>query len=274
MKNKQNNRHFLNLQRNAVGRIISIALCAALLSPLAACKNADNAAPAVSDESTASSKASETKEPDKVNESTVTSESSTASESSVPVSESVASESSEKEESVSSPDSSEPTESSETESTESLTEETFSFSVPTSAFTEKIDDDFVSLAEQKGVKVSRTEDTIVFTVPKSAGRNVTDDYKKRFEKDDETSSESTIKKIKINDSFDVVEFYVTDEFEDSMDSLAILVFPRVVSYLQLFSEKIKSEDDVRYTNRIINMNTNEVISEGIIPDDLSKAASE
>ena len=66
MKNKQNNRHFLNLRRNAVGRIISIALCTALLSPLAACKNADNATPTVSDELTASSKESEAKEPDKV----------------------------------------------------------------------------------------------------------------------------------------------------------------------------------------------------------------
>ena len=57
-------------------------------------------------------------------------------------------------------------------------------------------------------------------------------------------------------------------FETSVQSLALLLYIKPMGDLQMLTG-IKSEEEVRYNQKIININTNEIISESIMPEDFS-----
>ena len=139
------------------------------------------------------------------------------------------------------------------------------FSIATSETTNAFDDILIPIVENKGIKVSREDDTLSFTASESICREIANEYKDYYNNQPE-NDKSTIKLVKISDNFDTVEFFVTKEFEKSADSLGVLLFSHPMTVLQLLTGK--SFDQVHYTNRVINIDTNEIITEGIMPDDL------
>lgn len=139
------------------------------------------------------------------------------------------------------------------------------FSIATSETTNGFDDVLIPIVENKGINVSREGNTLSFTASESICKEIANEYKDYYNNQPE-NDKSTIKTIKISDNFDVVEFFVTNEYERSADSLGVLLFSHPMTVLQLLTGK--SLDQVHYTNRVINIDTNEIINEGIIPDDI------
>lgn len=245
-------------------KIISIILCAALLVPFTACGTVSDSTPTDSG-LTSNVESSETVS----TEETVSSElvSSNAASSEETQSEDV-SEVSSALTSSAQVDSSNPASAEKEESSESQQPDKYiDFSISTSQTTAGFDDPLCAIAEEKGVVINKDSETLSFTATDSVCSEIANEYRNYYNEQPESDT-STIKKIVINESYDTVEFYVTSEYTNSMDGLGVLLFTHVMTTLQLLSGK--DSDSVRYTNKVINIETNEIISETILPDDLEQ----
>lgn len=159
------------------------------------------------------------------------------------------------------------------ETTSTLTTEAseiVDFMISTSETTADIDNILISIVESKGILVTHDNANISFSAEQSVMNEIASEYCDKLHDNAESAdtSNSTIKKMFINDTYDTIEFYVTEEFTSSMDSLAILLYAQPMSELQILTGK--KIEDVHYTQKIIDVDTGEIIDEYIMPDDLSQ----
>ena len=237
-------------------KIISIILCAALLVPFTACGTVSDST-STDSESTSNVDSSETLSSELVS-SHAASSGKTQSEDVSDVSSALTS-STQTDSSISIS-----TENEET-SMSQQPDKSIDFSISTSQTTSGFDDTLCSIATEKGIVINNDNETLSFTASASVCKEIANEYKDYFTNQPESET-STIKKIFINDSYDIVEFYVTSDYENSMDSLGILLFSHVMTTLQLLSGR--DSDSIRYTNKIIDIDTNKIINESVFPDDI------
>lgn len=156
------------------------------------------------------------------------------------------------------------------EPTETPKEDLKDFSVSTSESLKGIDDKLVEIVENKGIEVTRTEENISFSATETLMKDIATEYKNKLEKmaqENSSNENDLIDSISIADDFSSIDFYVKDGFENSMGALGLLFYVQPMGELQMLTGV--KQQEIQYTQKIINVNTNEVISEAVIPDDLN-----
>lgn len=150
------------------------------------------------------------------------------------------------------------------------TSEKVDFEISTSATMADMDNILISIAESKGLIVAYDDVNISFSAEQSVMDEIALEFCNEINSNAASAdtSNSTLKGLLINDTYDTIEFYVTEEFMSSMDSLAVILYTQPMTELQILTGK--NIDDVCYTQKIINVDTGEIIDEYIMPDALSQ----
>ena len=139
------------------------------------------------------------------------------------------------------------------------------------------DEKLADIADSYGVEVhldeddAEYEDKIAFTTSKKTAAKIAEEYAEWLEGFGASGEDSNIKEIDISDSYDAIEFRLSGDLEGLEalgDSLLMIMYFQPMSELQMLTGV--AEDDVSYNQKVINLETNEVISEGTMPDDINK----
>lgn len=154
--------------------------------------------------------------------------------------------------------------------TEAPKEDLKEFLTPTSATTKAIDDELVKIAESKGLEVARTEENISFSGTQTIFSEIAEEYRNKLKEMSKGSEDDDdyISHIEIDDNYKSVTFYVEDGFENSFGALALLLYLQPMGELQMLDGTLF--EDVHYNQKVVNVNTQEVISEAVMPDALEK----
>lgn len=155
-----------------------------------------------------------------------------------------------------------------TEAPTEVPEEARLFSTSTSQMTKGFDDILFSVAESKGLEITYDEETLSFSAPQSVLSEIASEFCANLNNLYLTAdtTDSSLKKIVINNDYSVLDVYVTSDFTSSYEALSLLILVQPMGNLQMLAGKPKEE--VRYTQRVIDIDTGEIISEGIFPDDI------
>lgn len=164
-----------------------------------------------------------------------------------------------------------PTEKPTPKPTEKPTETEILFSTSTSILTQEIDKELIAITESKGISVTKTEENISFSATQSILNEIAEEYKNfltgNIKSEDE---ESLVSEIKISEGYKSIEYYVKSGFDTNIQSSILLLYIKPMGDLQMLTGVAKSEDEIRFSQKVINVSTNEIMSENVIPDDLDK----
>ena len=152
--------------------------------------------------------------------------------------------------------------------TETPKEDLKEFSIQTSEFTKSIDDEFIKIIESKGIEVTKTEENISFSGTQTIFSEIAKEYKNKLEEmsNGVEDNDDYVSCVEIDDGYKSVTFYVEDGFENSLGAFALLLYLQPMSELQMLEGT--PLENVKYTQKIINVDTLEVISESTMPDAL------
>ena len=146
-------------------------------------------------------------------------------------------------------------------------EQKLNFFTKTSDFTQELDNHLIEIAESKGITVDKSDESISFSADKSELKDIAQNYKDILT----NKNDGLIKEIKISNDYKTFELFVKDGFEKSPETLITLLYAKPISDLQMLIGT--KQEDVSYTQKIINADTKEIISEVVMPEALKNTNS-
>lgn len=151
-----------------------------------------------------------------------------------------------------------------TTATEYVKEPDVSLSISTSKMTEEWDAILIEIIKNEGYSVNYTDDAIELSAPQSVLNKIAVNYKDKINSKCSTPS-GEIYSVVINDDYTCVTFNVTDSFEDSTDSFALLLLAQPVYEMQILSGIDKNS--VKFIEKVINKDTQKLIKTVNYPED-------
>lgn len=140
-------------------------------------------------------------------------------------------------------------------------------SIPTSKSMADLDSILIDIIKNKGYEVNYTEDTIEFSAPQSDMNAIAEEFRNTINSKYSVQN-GEICSVTINEDYTEMTFYVTSNFENSVDSLALLLLMQPMCELQMLTGV--AESDIDFTQIVINNDTQEVIDTINIPEDFQE----
>lgn len=148
-----------------------------------------------------------------------------------------------------------------------LEEDNINLSIPTSETMADLDAIFIDIIKSKGYDVNYTSDIIEFSAPQSAMNEIAEEWRNKFNEKYSTQS-GEIYSVTINEDYTEMTLYVTENFENSMDALSLLLLMQPMCELQMLTGI--AETDIDFTQIVINNDSQEVIQTINIPEDFQE----
>ena len=156
-----------------------------------------------------------------------------------------------------------------TSATEPPTEAIKEVSIPKFEFVDNTADILKETAKEMNVEFTETDENIIFSATQNVLSDMAKKYSQNFQKPvDDTSGESKLSYVEISDDFKTVDFYIEDGYDTSANALEVKVFMQIMFEIKMLDGAILY-DDLKYTQRMINVNTNEVVCEFVMPDEIA-----
>lgn len=156
-----------------------------------------------------------------------------------------------------------------TEEATAETEKDVLFSSQTSEITTGIDEYLIEIVQSYGIVLQSDSTSISFSAPQSLLDQIAADYRKKINEassEEHSNPESTLRYAVISEDYQTIDYYVTDGFSESLDSLALLLYAHPMCQLQCLTGV--SAENVSYIGNERDARTGEIISSHIYPDDM------
>lgn len=94
-------------------------------------------------------------------------------------------------------------------------------------------------------------------------------YSQNFQKPvEDTSRESKLSYVEISDDFKTVDFYIEDGYDTFINALEVKVFMQIMFEIKMLNSST-FYDNLKYTQRMISVDTNEVVCEFTMPNEIA-----
>lgn len=153
------------------------------------------------------------------------------------------------------------------ENNDESVEEATEFHVSTNQAQDYFDNMFVDIVNSKGIEVSRDENNISFYATETQRKEIAEDYRNSLNQIQDYSN--SVKSLNISEDYSQIEVYVSGDTVGTTSLLFLAMFVQPMGELQILAG-ISEQESVSYTQKAINADTNEVLSESQIPNDLQR----